>query len=58
MNNNYVWNRSFSDRKIIYTGSGSKTQTRYMKNLNRFKVLVTGATFVMVVKIIVLMFGV
>jgi len=59
MNTRYVWNQGWrGERKIIYTGNMPKSQTRYMKFLNRFKVLTAGATFVMVVKILVLMFGV
>jgi len=54
----YVWNRQFSNRKIIYTGKMAKTQTRYMKFLSLIQKLVAGATFVVVVKVLVMMFGV
>jgi len=55
----YVWDKRFSDRKIIYTGNrGVKFQTRYMKFLSLFNKLTAGATFVMVVKVLVMVFGV
>jgi len=56
---NYVWNRQFSNRKIIYTGNRSKQyRSRYMKFLSLIQKLVAGATFVVVVKVLVMMFGV
>jgi hypothetical protein len=60
MNNNaYVWNRAYSNRKITYTGNrGLKFQSRYVKTLSFFNKLLAGATFVVVVKVLVMMFGV
>ncbi len=52
----YVWERQVK-RNIVFTG-GYKKNTRYMKFLNGFSKIVAGATFVMVVKVLVMVFGV
>ena len=56
---NYVWNKRFRDRKITYTGNrGRKYQSRYVKFLSFSNKLLAGATFVVVVKVLVMAFGV
>lgn len=52
----YVWEKR-QNRNIVFTG-GHQKSTRYMKFLTGFNKLVAGATFVMVVKILVMVFGV
>lgn len=52
----YVWEKR-QNRNIVFTG-GHQKSTRYMKFLSVLNKLVAGATFVMVVKVLVMMFGV
>ncbi len=52
----YVWEKKVS-RNIVFTG-GYKKNTRYMKFLSFLNKLVAGATFVVVVKVLVMVFGV
>jgi hypothetical protein len=61
MNKNaYVWNQGWrGNRKITYTGNrGRKYRSRYVKFLGFCNKLLAGATFVIVVKVLVMMFGV
>lgn len=61
MNKNaYVWNQGWkTNREIIYTGNrGVKYQSRYVKFLSLSNKLLAGATLVVVVKVLVMVFGV
>lgn len=52
----YVWERQVK-RNIVFTG-GYKKNSRYMKFLSVLNKMVMAGTFVMVVKVLVMVFGV